>query len=92
MSYPSCKKQDRGGGGKISRALRDGIAVHQIPYMVQCHDHHHKAPNNINGNYPFHRLPNILSLFEWQYEYQKLKLDKQLNKSPATVPKARARM
>lgn len=49
MRYPAGEKQKRSSGCQIQRVIQVCPDMKLIPYVVQCHDHHCDAANDVDG-------------------------------------------
>ena len=59
MRYPARKKQDNGCGLHVQR--RWPGEMEKVARMVECHDNHDEAANNVDGVDAFHSLMQYTS-------------------------------
>ncbi len=54
MRYPAGKKQRNRGSAEVGRRLVETMNMDQVAGMVEGHDYHNEAPDNIHGMQSLH--------------------------------------
>src|SRR5688572_1968157 len=62
MCYPSRRKKRRRGCSKVCRISNQRRGMQQVAHMVQCHDDHHQAADDIDGYNSFTHSNEIITI------------------------------